>query len=303
MVEIYEIIEDLIFPIKDLFGHYRYLLLFDNFEKLKNTLKIPDAKNLPISNYDPIDTWEKITRLTYEAIERVFLREKELELLTLAYKKSFNELHKHQKVQFLAQKLSPSEKIVNEESYLLKQLQNYHDVYEGEYKALISFYNITFDILEGENLQPLEYYYSSYPSTVIKNVEKLSKKVKLVHNADWILIGADNNIRNAVAHKNWKFFNGKVELFNLNPKTKEITWNKTFIKIELEDKMKSLRLAVLGMQVGFLLGFVKYETKIQKIQPRFKNDLESLSIIMYGTAIQFEFIMDGIDIKKMVKSK
>jgi hypothetical protein len=223
MLEIYDVIGDLIYSLKDQFGHYRYVLLFENFEKVKSTPRIDNAQNLPIANYEPMNTWDKILRACYEAIERAILKESKLKSISNAYRITFDKLQENQKVEYLFNTRIIANEGVKTEANLLNRLQLYHDIYEGEYKALISFYHLILDILENNftSASLIENYFTCYPSKNLCEIKELSKQIKLQNSIDWILIGANNNIRNAIAHKNWKFLNNEVTLWNMRGNSKK----------------------------------------------------------------------------------
>ena len=285
---------------------YNLKILLQIFHEISTMSRFGNAGNLPIANYDSIPTWEKILRISFEMIERTYLIEKKKELFETLELTIFT-LGTPQKVEYYSHEDLPSiESIKNledlskkpkvaPEDRLRKMLIHYHDLYEGTYKVCLSLFHFLCDLLEG-NYKPSkpfeEYLNRDDVSYKIDKISNYSASIKLQHNIDWLLIGADSHIRNAVAHKRWEFKKGKVLLKDRNG------WSKEFDYSEIKDLIRSLNIANKGMQSAIIIGFCKYMEEIAKSVPKREMDEESIYSIMYQLANTSHFLLDDLTIGK-----
>ena len=312
--EMKKVIGDLLKPIKQ-FHQYNYKLLLQIYHQVFSTPTYENAAELPIANYNPILTWQKIVRISFELIERCYLQNKKDDLLIALYK-TMESLGPLQKVEFFSSKDLPQTfKLENLEQLektersspadnLRKMLIHYHDLYDGTYKICLSLFHFLCDLIENKisNKKPYEKYIEDDVSYKIDKLEKYSASVHLQDNLSWLLIGADNHVRNAIAHKNWNFINNKVSLFDKSG------WKKDFEFIEIEDMIKNINIANKGMQAGLLIGFSMYQKEMLKLVPRKIHDEETIHSTFYFFANKQSFLLDdfyisGNDIYCELKEK
>lgn len=287
--------------LKDIKLNSYYLkILLQIFHEISTMSRWVDASNLPIANYDAIPAWEKIIRLGIELTERFYLRGNK-EILFAALEGSISNIGKHQKSEYYSHEaIQEIETIANLDDFdkepkvapadrLRKLLIYYHDLYDGSYKVSLSFFHFICDAIEGNvNNKIFDKYLDDDVSYKIKKLSDYSSKIKLQHNISWILMGSDSHIRNAIAHKRWEFIKGRVLLKDRDG------WNKEFGFIEIDDLIRSLKIANLGMQTVILLEYSKHSKEISKTLPIKKLDEDSIHSIMYKIAEDCLFTLDEL---------
>lgn len=287
--ELNERIRDILTPILSVFNSYMYSSLLNNYQRISVVPRYVDAGNLPISNYDPISTWEKILRIGIEIVDRSVIVNEEIILKALF--ETMELMGFQQKVGYysLKQLASAQEQSVIDDRLRL-MLIYYHDLYDGEYKIALSFFHLTCEILSGkfDEKKTFKDYLSEDVSYKLIKLKELSESIKLAHNLEWLLLGADNHIRNAIAHKNWHFADGKVKLWDKSG------WSLILSEIELEDLIKKITIAILAIEASLIIVLSKYQ---KQMRPYIKNkeyDFESIHTVMYHYAEDQGFILDDL---------
>lgn len=297
-------IGDLIQNVK--LNSYHLQLLIQDYHEMLTMPRFGNISDLPIANRNPISTWQIIARIGIEIIERNYLMGRKQELFE-ALELTMHKIGNLQKVEYFSQKDVPEIEVVknledldkppkvNPEDRLRKMLLYYHDLYEGSYKIGLSLFHFLCDLMEGKykSSKPFETYLEKEDvSHKIIQLTKYSSEIKLQKNIQWLLIGADSHVRNAIAHKRWEFKEGKVILRDRDG------WEKELNYFEIEDMIRSLKIALKGMQTAMTISFCKYMDEIsQPVQKRILDE-ESIQGIMYLFANENHFVLDDLEIKK-----
>jgi hypothetical protein len=290
-MEINDRIGDILRPILKDFHPYIHVALLDTYNRVLTIPKFVDASDLPIANYDPIPTWEKVVRIGIEIIDRTYKGYEPV--LANALYGAIDLIGKKQKVEYYAVQQIASVPTVGTrtEDMMRLMLGYYHDIYDGGHKVGLSFYHLACDILTSrhDGKKTFDDYLRDDVSFKFRKLKELSPNAKLQHSVDWLLLGLDNHIRNAVAHKNWEFVENKEIILNDRD-----GWSKKFNYLEIDDILKSLLIAYYGIQAGLLISFVKYQYDIERFIPKVKHDFESIHAMLYFCADDQKFVLDDI---------
>ena len=248
---------------------------------------------LPISNYDPISTWDKILRIGIELVDRSFPGMEET--VAKALFETMELMGHQQKVEYYSSKqlTKPSEELRIEDQLRL-MLVHYHDLYDGEYKVGLSFFHLVCDVLVGtfNPKKGFEEYLRDDVSHKTKRIKEMSGSLKTIHGLEWLVFGADIHIRNAVAHKNWRFTENTVVLWDKDG------WEQTFGILELDDILRSLTIAIIALEASLIIALTKHQRQIIPYVKGKEYDLESINTIMYHNAQDQGFVLDDVVISR-----
>ena len=282
-------IRDILTPLLLDFNSYLYTLLLQNYHRVSSIPKFTDARNLPIANYDPIPTWERILRVGLDVIDRSFPGNQEV--VSNALFRTMELVGQQQKVEYFSLKhlATATESSVTEDQLRL-MLVHYHDVYDGGYKIALSFFHLVCDMISGryDGKKTFDQYLEDDVTFKIRSIKAIAESVTVVPGLEWLLLGADNHVRNAVAHKNWRFTEGTVILSDRDG------WTRTLGMLELEDIVKNITIAIIALEASLTISFSKYEKEMLPFIGSREYDFESIHSVMYHFAEDQGFILDDL---------
>lgn len=293
-LELNEQIGDMLKPITENFStsSYLYAGLVNLYHRVSSMSKFVNVQNLPITNRDPRKTWGIILRVSEELIERAILKDEKR--VSEAIIKTMDLVNPHQKIEYFSYKqIESSKETKNIEERIKLNLNYYHDVYEGRYKYVLNLMHFCADILLGHADDNFEKYVKNDPSYMIKKIKSYVREIKLQDTIEWILIGADEHIRNAIAHKRWKFIDGQVLLEDKN-RNNEIIWFNSFNYLEIDDVVRNLTINFLALESSLIISFVKHIKNVRKYLVRKVHDSDSIRSVIQHCAEDQSFDMINI---------
>ncbi len=137
-------------------------------------------------------------------------------------------------------------------------LNIYHNLFDGRYKISLSCFYHLLHLIDGNFNKSFEKFLEDDVSYKINEIKKYSGSRLFIETTEWLLLGADSHVRNAIAHKKWKFIENVVELNDRSG------WQKKFSLIEIEDLIRSLKIVNRAMESAIIISIVKYYDFIKK---------------------------------------
>jgi len=290
--DLLELLSDTLDPIQNNLikcDHY-FDLLCMVFWDINSMPVFKDVGNLPIVNHNPKKTYKRIVNLCLNIIDRAFLKDKEKTAIALI--EAIELINPHVKVSFHDEenflKHDKDKKIFNK---LNQYLLAYHNLYDGRYKISLSYFHYINDVIYEMDRKSFNNYTFDDVSYKIKQI-KISNSTRLfIEDIEWLNIGADEHVRNAIAHKRWKFIDCYVELNDRGG------WSKKLTFIEIEDLYRSLKISSRAMESAIIIGLIKYYEQFLDYIPYEKKDKETVEGIIGNYSLKSEFALDSFTIR------
>jgi hypothetical protein len=269
-------------------NHYYEMLCFV-FSGINGMPLCENVGSLPISNYHPKKTYALIVKLCLEIIERAVLKNKELAATSIL--KTMDLINPYLKTTYFDEKdINDNSNKKNISKTLMDLLVTYHNLYDGRYKVSLSCFHYLIDVIYGLDNRNFDKYLEDDVSFKIKQIEKTDIKRVFIDTPEWLLIGVDEHIRNAVAHKRWNFIESYVELSDRSG------WEKKFGFFQIEDLYRSLKIANRAMESALIISVVQHLDIFKKYFKRKELDRETLHIMLYNLAKKYRFVLEKFSI-------
>lgn len=284
-----EIIRDILQPILKKFSDNLYEYLLNIYRQIDTLGKYENAVDLPITNYDPVKTWERILRLSLEIIERASLKDprKISEAISVAADKVFP----HNKIEAITQtiiKQLDDNKITAQDLKLY--LNQYNEIYDGKYRILLSLIHFCLDIYNNKGNYDFDRYCKNDVSYMMKEIKEQEYSKIYSDTVDWIFLGIEPHIRNAVAHQKIILRRSKVILSDKDG------WEKEFDYFVLYDYLNNIKIVSLALEASLIISMVRNKDEIAKffVDKTYEEDEIHSVLIMNAGNYKFSLTMFNI---------
>ncbi len=160
----------------------------------------------------------------------------------------------------------------------------YNELYKDNYSIVSSFPAFCHGIIT-KDTKTIDDYLNLETK---QKVEALSSELILKNYPISLLTkGCDRHIRNATSHENRRSFldnNKKVRLIDINPKTKQVIYNKTFDIKSFENVLRDLMVTILSMKCALVIFNINNIKKINLYAPKKVYDYDLVEKIAFSCA-------------------
>lgn len=265
--ELNQLIPNILRNLNREFSTNAYSNLLSIYYRISTMPRYKNVQHLKISNYDPKKTWKTILELCIDIMDRAFLKNPKETMDGLIY--TLDRIVNFHEIELISEaKIEKNKKI--DMDYMKTIIEHYHEIYEGRYKFLLAFFVYTVDIYLSSAKKELNKYFEDDVSYLLKKVKKYIYKKIYIDTIDWLSIGADENIRNAIAHKSIIY----REMFAIFSDKKG--WREQLNFIEFEDILRNLKIVCNAMEAGLIITQAKHKTHIPPSD--FKKDFDEHDI-------------------------